>query len=834
LKKIIALLLVTVILLAGCAAPFPPPAPPAPPPVTPAPPPVTPAPPPVTPAPPPAPPPPPPAPPAPPVVTPELQQRLDLLVEKLEEQRQTLHVPGMAIAVVKDDEVILTHGFGVADVETGTPVTPETIFAIGSSTKAFTSTLVGMLVDEGKMGWDEPVNKYLPYFQMNVSGDDESAAVTLRDALSHRTGFTRMGLLFASGQLPREEVLLDATRAEPYVPLRTKFYYSNVMYMSAGIAAGKVAGTDWDTLVEERIFRPLGMDSSTTSITGAQKDKRLSLGYLWEEAIQAYEHKPMRNVDNIGPSGSINSNVLDMAQWLRLQLGRGEYEGRRLISEENLRETWTRQIAITASIGYGMGWMIREWEGQPVIEHGGNVNGFSAQVAMLPDSGLGFVLLTNASVSPLPPLVINLVWDTLLGEQPSDTGTVEDYEPYIGEYIANFGQFQKTAFTVLVQNGHLAVDIPGQQVFELKDPDEEGKWYFVITSEIAVSFDRDEDDKVVGMKMYQAGMVFDLPREGVEIAAEIPLKELQKYLGSYRSEQLGVTFEVLIQNNRLAVDVPGQMVYELFPPDKDGRWFFRVTGDISLKFNETPGGEIDSMTMFQAGQEFLMPRLESRQLPTVAEIMALRNAESNEAALKAMGNYRVDSTIYSAQSGVRGKVSIYVAGPDKYRSDADYGKYGYSRTVLNGDHAWVESSFGPFKELRGILLAQAKQGHPYVMAGDWRDYFDYIKVVRADTLDGKDVYVMELKSGDLPPMTVFVDAATGDVLMSKIISIQEGGIGIPITVRSEDFGEAYGIRSASREISSNEQTGRMIVEYQTVEVNIPLSDDFFILSPPED
>jgi CubicO group peptidase (beta-lactamase class C family) len=770
--------------------------------------------------------------PATPSVAPELQHRLDLLVEQLEQQRQTLHVPGMAIAVVKDDKVVLAHGFGIANVEKETPVTPGTIFAIGSSTKAFTSTLVGMLVDEGKMGWDDPVTKYLPYFKMNVESDNENAEVTLRDVLSHRTGFTRMGLLFASGEIPREEVLLDATKAEPYVPFREKFYYSNVMYMSAGVAAGKAAGTDWDTLVKKRILEPLGMDSTTTSIIDAEKDSRLASGYLWDEDLQTYEYKPMRNVDNIGPAGSINSNVLDMAQWLRLQLNRGEYEGRRLISEENLLETWTTQIDITGTVGYGMGWMVHEWEGQPLIEHGGNVDGFSAQVAMLPESNLGFVLLTNASVSPLPQLAINMFCDTLLGEETTDTGTTEDYEPYLGEYIANFSQFKDAVFTVLVQNDRLAIDVPGQQVFELKEADEEGKWYFAASSEIAVSFERDEAGNVIGMKLYQAGMTFDLPREGVEIAPEIPVDELQKYLGSYRSDELKMTVEVLIQNNRLAIDVPGQMVFELYPPDEDGIWLFRVTPEISVKFNETPEGQVESLTMYQAGMEFVMVQIESKRLPTVAEIMELRNAAGNEAALRAMGNYRIDSTIYSAQSGVRGTVSTYVAGADRYRVDADFGKYGYSRMVVNGDRAWVESSFGPFQELHGDLLAQAKIGHPYVMTGDWRDYFDSVKVVRADTLDDKEVYVVELKAGDLPTMTVFVDAITGDVLLSEIVSIQEGGIGIPVTTRSENFREVYGIRVPSRQISSNEQSGRTIVEDETIETNIQLDEDFFILSPP--
>ncbi|MCK5434154.1 MAG: beta-lactamase family protein, partial [Dehalococcoidales bacterium] len=191
-----------------------------------------------------------------------LEWRLDRLVEQLDQQRQALHIPGMAIAVVKNDEVVLAHGFGVTNIETETPVTPETIFAIGSSTKAFTATIVGMLVDEGHMDWDNAITDYLPYFTMDIESEDENAEVAIRDLLCHRTGFVRMGILWASGEIPREEVLLAATLAEPWAGFNEKFYYSNVMFMAAGVAAGEAAGTDWDTLIAERIFEPLGMESS--------------------------------------------------------------------------------------------------------------------------------------------------------------------------------------------------------------------------------------------------------------------------------------------------------------------------------------------------------------------------------------------------------------------------------------------------------------------------------------------------------------------------------------------------------------------------------------------
>ena len=763
-----------------------------------------------------------------------LEWRLDRLVEQLEQQRQTLHVPGMAIAVVKDDEVILSHGFGVTNIETETPVTPETIFAIGSTTKAFTATLVGMLVDEEKMDWDDAITNYLPYFTMDIESEDETAEVAIRDLLSHRTGFVRMGLLFVSGEIPREEVLQAATLAEPWTGFNEKFYYSNVMFMAAGIAAAEAADTDWDTMVTERIFEPLGMESSSTSITQAQMDSRLSLGYLWDDDLEAYEYKSMRNVDNIAPAGSINSNVLDMAQWIRLQLGGGEYEGQRLISEEQLTETWTSHIEIAEDIDYGLGWMLREWEGQPVVEHGGNVDGFSAQVALLPESDLGFVLLTNASVTSLPPLSINMVWEALLGEYEEADTDDDVYEPYIGEYVANFGQFEDVEFTVLVQNDRLAVDIPDQQIFELKEPDEEGKWYFVITDTIAISFDQDDEGNVISMKLHQAGFTFELPRKGVEIVAEIPLEELQKYLGNYNSEELGVTVEVLIQNNRLAVDWPGEMIYDLYPPDEEGIWVFRVYDGFTLRFNETPDGTVESLTYYQADKEYLMPQVEGTSLPTVEELLALRETDSRKAALNDMGTYSITGTIRSPQSGVEGTFSMYVSGIERFRADFDYGRYGYSQTALNGDQAWVESSFSPFDELHGKFLEQEKQGHPEILEGDWRDFFDSIQVLRTDILDGQDVYVLKLEHGDLPPLTIFVDTTTGDILQSVMIAIQEGDIGIPIITQYEDYREVHGIRTSFRAISSNEQSGQVIIQSEAIEANLDIDDEFFILTPTED
>jgi hypothetical protein len=177
---------------------------------------------------------------------------------------------------------------------------------------------------------------------------------------------------------------------------------------------------------------------------------------------------------------------------------------------------------------------------------------------------------------------------------------------------------------------------------------------------------------------------------------------------------------------------------------------------------------------------------------------------------------------------------MYVSGIERYRVDFDYGKYGYSRAALNGDQAWGESSFGPFDELHGKLLEQAKRGHPEALDGDWLDFFDSIEVLRSQELDGQKVYVLKLERGDLPSVTIFVDAANGDVLKSMAVVIQEGGIGIPITTRYEDYREVYGIRISFRVISGSEQSGQIIIQTETIEVNLDIDDEFFILTPPED
>ncbi|HJQ65085.1 MAG TPA: serine hydrolase [Gemmatimonadales bacterium] len=312
-------------------------------------------------------------------------------------------IPGLAIAVVKDDSIVFARGYGVRRLGTGAAVTPHTIFAIGSCTKAFTAAVLGMLVDSGKVAWDEPAASYLKGFML--SDPYVSRELTVRDLLTHRSGLMRGDGLWYATPYDRAEVLRRIRFLKPSWSFRSRYGYQNIMFLAAGEIVPAVTGTAWDEFVRARIFAPLGMTATTTSVTRLD-----SLGDVAtpHERFDGRERAiAWRNIDNIGPAGSINSNVLDMAQWIRLQLGRGEVDGRRLLSAAVIKEMWSPQTIIpldtvterlrpsTHFQAYGLGWFLSDYRGQKLVSHLGAIDGFRAAVGLVPEQRLGVVVLTN-------------------------------------------------------------------------------------------------------------------------------------------------------------------------------------------------------------------------------------------------------------------------------------------------------------------------------------------------------------------------------------------------------------------------------------------------------
>ena len=334
---------------------------------------------------------------------------------------QTLKVPGAAVAIVRNDSVIYTKGYGVLALGSTAPVTDQTMFEIGSSSKAFTATLVAMMVSDNKMRYDDLMSQYLPDFKLYDPA--ASAQVTLRDALAHRTGIARGELVWLDAGDSRDDVLHRVRFLKPDATFRSRWIYQNIMYLAAGEAAAKAAHTTWEDLLQQRILTPLGM-TSTAPVYRLLKDNSNVATPHGIDHDTVYRQGQFQ-AEDIAPAGAILSNARDMAQWLRFQLNDGVVNGKRLVSTAALRETHTPQIVIPAGGGgnnantlfstYGMGWIVRDYRHELVWEHGGNTPGMTTAVGMLPERKLGVVVLSSMDHTQLTALVMNYVFDRQLG-----------------------------------------------------------------------------------------------------------------------------------------------------------------------------------------------------------------------------------------------------------------------------------------------------------------------------------------------------------------------------------------------------------------------------------
>jgi len=342
----------------------------------------------------------------------------------VEQMRQEWKVPGLALAIVKDDSIILSRGFGVRELGKADPVDEHTLFAIASCSKAFTATLVGMLVSEGKLGWDDRATDRLPGFRLHDPYVTQE--ITLRDLMSHKSGLARGDRLWYASPFDREEVLRRVRYLEPSWSFRSTYGYQNIMFIAAGEAAARASGTTWDRLVRERIFLPLGMLETNTS-TSLLAD-RPNVATPHDEIRDTIRPIAWRNFDNVGAAGAINSNIADMAQWVRLQLGNGSLGARRIVDSAVIMETHSPQTVIPRTgllktlvteghfYAYGLGWFLQDYRGRLIVQHGGNLDGMSAFVAMMPEEGVGFVMLSNLEGSPLRTPLMYRIFDTFLGD----------------------------------------------------------------------------------------------------------------------------------------------------------------------------------------------------------------------------------------------------------------------------------------------------------------------------------------------------------------------------------------------------------------------------------
>ena len=537
----------------------------------------------------------------------------------LEEVVEQFNVPGLGIAIVAGGEVVYAKGVGYRDIDNKLPMTPDTLFAIGSTTKAMTSTLLGMLADDGKFSWDEPLVRYLPDFRL----EDPmiTARITPRDIVTHRSGLPRHdSIWYNNNSITRAEMIDRFEHLELTADLRERFQYNNLMYMTAGYLAGHLYGGTWESAMQERLFTPLDMARSNFSVASSTGDENHALPY--RERNEKLEAIPFRSIDLIGPAGSVNSSVLEMSKWLLFNLNDGTVNNQQLISPATLKDIHSPHMTMPAAPpvesmvtqrAYGMGWMVDAYRGKARLQHGGGIDGFITSVSLYPDDQLGLVVFNNRS-SNLPALVSQMAADRILGldkvdwtgdalvrlklaaaiaEQAEEAKTKNkivktkpshDLTDYLGHYRNDgYGDVMITA-----GKGKKALQIEYNEIQAPLMHTHYDQWHGAQTTgdpsftDIQLLFGTDFNGNIadlsIPLEILAAPILFTKqPHPSMFDAAS-----LEKFVGVY----LGATgrkLTVELTGNSLSLNVPAQPTYKMVP-NVSGRFRLQELQGFSIAF----------------------------------------------------------------------------------------------------------------------------------------------------------------------------------------------------------------------------------------------------------
>lgn len=537
-------------------------------------------------------------------------------------------IVGAELLVLKNRRTVLHRAFGWRDRQSETPMEPDTIFNVRSMTKPLTGAALQILVDEGKLALDDPVSEYLPGF-----ANDESRDITVLQVLTHRSG---LPLTVFSTDLEQYEnlqaVAAAAGEGGPEFEPDSKFWYSDAGSDVVAALVEKISGKPVDEFVSERLLEPLGMeDSFYVDDPDGPRWQRVASLYVGKAGAWSRFWTP-----EDGPlypfawgSQTLYSTPSDYARFLALWMDGGVVDGERVLSEAAMQRILTpvsRMSVLGSDMRMPSGFPdLERWYGQMSVLQLERENAPEGAPVIIGHSGSDgtiawgwpardlMILYFTQSRGGTTVLGLETVIDRLLLHPEAhqlDETTRARFEPYLGTYVANFGPFRNDEFTVLIQGKSLALDIPNQLAFELSEPDEEGKWRFVLDESIAIAFDRNEAGEVTGLKLFQAGQAFELPKGKAPPKRALDPAEVQKYLGFYWDDDTDTKIEFVLDEGSLAAkrpDVPIPIPFDV--PDEEGIWVCRLNPSIRIRFNEDPKGNVVSFTAYGPDGEAVRKRL---------------------------------------------------------------------------------------------------------------------------------------------------------------------------------------------------------------------------------
>ncbi|MCB0447147.1 MAG: serine hydrolase [Gelidibacter sp.] len=571
-------------------------------------------------------------------------KRLKGIEKDLNEILEISKAPGFAVAIVQGDKVIYAKGFGYSDYENKIPVDANTMFAIGSSSKAFTSAILGQLMAEDKISFDESPIKYLPELKFYTNEMDNT--IIIKDLMSHRTGLPRHDYswyLFPTTN--KDSLLARVAYHEPFTGVRQHWYYNNFMFLAQGVIAERMTGKSWEDNIKERFFVPLNMTRSNVSIDELQESTNIAKGYeLKKDSIISkmdYYH-----ISGMSPAGSINSTVNDMSNWLITWINKGKFKNNEILSEAYVNEAISSQMIVDAALpekefpdvymsNYGYGWFLSSYKGHYRVEHGGNIDGFSANVAFFPSDSIGVVVLSNQNGSPVPSLVRNMVADRMLNTQKTDwvkkfrdqklkakktkeEAKAETPKPVISkpshnlqEYTGKYTNLGYGEFEITNQNDSLFANFKLKTLYlkhvhyDIFEPFEVVKNEIDTTDSggLRLNFTTNDAGDIASVKMkIEPALEQSIEFKHTPNIIDIDAATLDQYVGDY--EFSGVPIKVYIKDeNTLYLFVKGQPEYELLPTGKH-KFSLKALEGFKLEFVTTDDTSINAVMMIQPNGTF--------------------------------------------------------------------------------------------------------------------------------------------------------------------------------------------------------------------------------------
>ncbi len=540
------------------------------------------------------------------------------------------NVPGLAVGVVVDGHTVWLKGYGFRDLAKQKPVTPDTLFAVGSCTKAFTTFALGTLIEEGLLDWDTRVIDVLPDFRLWDQYATQN--LTLRDLITHRSGIPRHDFMWYNSSFSREDLLKRLRYLEPTCNIRERYNYGNLTYLIAGLAMERMKGETWETLVSQKILTPLGMKKTNFSIAKMQESDDFAFPYL--ERNGALKQIPFRDFHAVGPAAAMNSNASDMTHWIKMLLARGTYEDRPMISSGLIQEMFAAQVVISGYVenkeaqfnAYGLGWCINSYRGHYYVSHDGGPDGFTSVVSILPYDNIGVVVMANKNLINLPRYLSLEIVDRIL-ELPSRNWLPQGLEEWKASRQAE--EDARKSEEQMNKKGtmpsHPLSDYEGKYEhpgYGIVEVTQKGDKLEALFNGISCHLDHwhydvfaiaEETQDVLisrnGMKFtFRTNLSGEIDQLLIPFEPKSPeivfqkkmsdnfsdLSYYRQFLGTY--EIYNIVFEFVIRDRTLVAVIPGQPLYELVPTNENE---FNVKSrlDVSVRFMKDADGEVNQVQM---------------------------------------------------------------------------------------------------------------------------------------------------------------------------------------------------------------------------------------------